>query len=234
MSKLIIASREVALPGDLLAEGMEFIAGKNTYRKNEKIYSNRLGLVDVKGSVIKIIPLSGKYIPQKEDLIVGEISEVGFSSWQVDIGAPFIANLPLSEGTNTYIRKDEDLSKYFNVGDKLIGRILNFTSTGSLQITCKGPGLRKIKGGLIVKIDYNKVPRVIGKKGSMISMIKELTNTEIIVGQNGWVWINGEASDILRAKKAIELINEKGHVKGLTDTIKEMLEKNSKIKPVKN
>ncbi len=233
MNKLIVASREVAVPGDLIAEGMNFVAGKNTYRKDEKIYSNRLGLVDVRGSVIKVIPLSGRYMPQKEDLIIGEVKEVGFNSWQVDIGAPFTANLYMSEGTTTYIRKDEDLSRYFNVGDKLIGRIISCTSTGSLQITCKGPGLKKIKGGLIIKINPNKVPRAIGKKGSMITMIKELTNTEIIVGQNGWVWINGDAMDILKAKKAIELIDKKGHVKGLTDAIKNMLEKDSRIKPVK-
>jgi len=63
----------------------------------------------------------------------------------------------------------------------------------------------------------------------MISMIKEKTGCSIFAGQNGRIWIKSEnpAMDKI-ATDAILLIQEKSHVSGLTDLIKEFLEKNVK------
>ena len=67
----------------------------------------------------------------------------------------------------------------------------------------------------------------------MVEMIKELTGTQIVVGQNGIVWVKGENESI--AAEAILLIEQKSHVQGLTDQIKEILEKKmeSDVKPAK-
>jgi exosome complex component RRP4 len=65
------------------------------------------------------------------------------------------------------------------------------------------------------------VPRLIGKEGSMINIIKEKTGTIIRVGQNGVVWISGENVD--KAIKAIKTIEEKSHIIGLTDEITKLL-----------
>lgn len=71
-----------------------------------------------------------------------------------------------------------------------------------------------------------KVPRIIGRQGSMVEMIKELTGTQIVVGQNGIVWVKGDNEDI--AAEAVLKIEEKSHITGLTDYIKVMLEKRLK------
>ncbi|MBT3865620.1 hypothetical protein HOF78_00780 [Candidatus Woesearchaeota archaeon] len=89
----------------------------------------------------------------------------------------------------------------------------------------KGPGLRKISGGRIVEINSAKVPRVIGKQGSMISLLKDKTGCRIIVGQNGLVWVQGAPEHELVAIDAINFINEKGHLQGLTDRVSGLLDK---------
>ena len=80
-----------------------------------------------------------------------------------------------------------------------------------------------------MEINSNKVPRVIGKEGSMIGIIKDETKCEITVGQNGIIWIQGKTvEDELFAKKAILHIVEKSFVEGLTEEVKKWFEKNKK------
>ena len=74
-------------------------------------------------------------------------------------------------------------------------------------------------------ISPSKVARLIGKRGSMIQMIESGTHAQITIGQNGLVVVSCENSDgLLKAIKAIELVEEKAHVANLTDQINDMLE----------
>ena len=57
-------------------------------------------------------------------------------------------------------------------------------------------------------------------------MIKDATGCSISVGQNGLVWINGSADGELLAVNAIRKIEAESHLSGLTDRIKEFLDKN--------
>ncbi|MCH8945887.1 MAG: KH domain-containing protein [Nanoarchaeota archaeon] len=78
----------------------------------------------------------------------------------------------------------------------------------------------KIEEGMIFRINPNKVPRVIGKEGSMIKIIKDETGCNITVGQNGFIWVRGDKiEDELLSKKAIMFITEKSFVDGLTEAV---------------
>jgi exosome complex component RRP4 len=57
----------------------------------------------------------------------------------------------------------------------------------------------------------------------MIEQIKNQTKCQIIVGQNGVVWIKGEKEGL--AAKAVLTINAESHIVGLTDKISRLLEK---------
>ena len=60
-------------------------------------------------------------------------------------------------------------------------------------------------------------------------MIKDHSKCNIIVGQNGRVWIQGDnVADEILATKAIMKIEEASHVDGLTNKIKELLEEGRK------
>lgn len=225
MSELLTKDKEITVPGEGLAEGMDYLPGMGTYREGETIRSSRLGLVSVDGRAIKIIPLSGKYSPKRGDTIIGRINDVLMSGWRVDTGSAYEALLGLKEGSSEFIPHGADLRKYYNFGEYIVCKITNVTSQKLIDLTMKGPGLRKLHGGRIIKVNCNKVPRIIGKKGSMVSMVKNATGCKIIVGQNGFVWLVGEDPKMeLLAVETIKKIESESHISGLTDKIKTFLE----------
>ena len=58
----------------------------------------------------------------------------------------------------------------------------------------------------------------------MISMLKNMTDCRITVGQNGMVWIDGDDENADVAAEAIRMIEEKAQCGNLTDRIKEFIE----------
>jgi len=82
-----------------------------------------------------------------------------------------------------------------------------------------------------VKITPTKIPRVIGKKGSMISLIKQETGCHIILGHNGVILITGKSlEDEELAMMAIRKIDEESHTTGLTDRISQLIKKEKEKK----
>ncbi len=59
----------------------------------------------------------------------------------------------------------------------------------------------------------------------MIQLIENGTNATITIGQNGLVVVTSENPDgLLKAVKAIKMVDEQAHIANLTDRIKSMLE----------
>lgn len=229
MSELKVKDKEIVVPGETLAVGMDYLPSYGVFREQDKIIAMQLGLVNISGRVIKLIPLSGRYVPKKNDIVIGKIVDIGFSGWRVDISWAFEANLGLKDATSEFIEKRADLSQYYDHGDIIAAQITHVSGSKIIDLTMKGPGLRKLKGGKIIEIIPSKVPRVIGKQGSMVNLIKEKTNCKIIVGQNGLIWISGVSPESeLLATNAIYKIEQESHLEGLTDRIKEFLDKGVK------
>jgi len=225
MSELLIKDKDIVVPGQELALGMDFLPNSGTFRDNDKIISSQLGLASINGRVIRIIPLNGKYAPKRGDTVIGYIKDMNFSNWFVDIGYAYDAVLSSKEISSDYIERGADLSQFYDLGDVIVAKITNVSKLKMTDLSMRGPGLRKLTDGRIVKISTVKVPRLIGKEGSMITMIKDLTSTRITAGQNGLVWVNGD--DIRKERIAIEainMINDKSHESNLTEKVKEFLE----------
>jgi len=221
-----IKNKDIVTPGEVLATGMDTLPGQGTYREGDNIIASRLGLVNIDGRTIKLIPLSGRYIPKKFDTIICRVTGVNISSWSVDTNSPYHAMLSLKEATSDFIARGADLTQYYNIGDRIVCKIISVTSQKLIDVSMKGPGLRKFNGGRIIEVTSNKVPRIIGKQGSMVSMIKDATKCNITIGQNGLVWIDGTPEGEILAVKAIKKIEKESHLSGLTDKIKEFLDKN--------
>jgi exosome complex component RRP4 len=223
---LKIQNRELVVPGDLLAEG-DYLLGEGTYAEGDNVYAKVLGLVDAKEKFIKIIPLSGKYVPRPRDLIVGVVTDIAFSSWYVDLNSPYSGVLSVANATERFVNLDEeDLSKIMDIGDVILTKVANVSQSMMVGLTMKDRGLFKLKEGRLISISPTKVPRVIGKKGTMVNLLKEKTGCRITVGQNGRIWLSGENEALAIA--AIRKIEELAHTSGLTDQIKDFLEKGGK------
>ncbi len=227
MSKLLIKEKDIVVPGETLAEGMDYLPGSGTYRLGEKIIAKKLGLVNISGRAIKLVSLSGRYLPKFGDKIIAKVTDITMNGWIININTSYSAFLSMRDASSRFIKKGEDLTKYYDIGDYLRAKIINVTSQNLVDLTMKEPGLNKLKGGRLVKITPHKVPRVIGKEGSMVSLIKKKTNCNIIVGQNGLVWINNPDNfdNELIAEKAIKKIEQESHLNGLTDHMDKFLDK---------
>ncbi len=223
MGELLAKEKEVVVPGQVLAKGMDFLPSHGTYRLGEEVIVNRLGVLSVEGKVLKTTPLAGRYIPKNDDIVIGKIFDILMSGWRLDIESAYSAMLPLKDASFDYIAKGSDLSKYFALDDYVVLKIVNVTSQNLVDVSAKGQGLRKLRGGRIIRVNSAKVPRIIGKKGSMVSLIKEATDCKIVVGQNGLVWLQGSPEMEVLAVKAIKMIEDLAHKQGLTQQVSDFL-----------
>ncbi|MDI6721427.1 MAG: exosome complex RNA-binding protein Rrp4 [Candidatus Aenigmarchaeota archaeon] len=216
--------RNLVICGDLLGEGK---ASHGAYEESGKVYSRFVGLAEEKNGMHFVIPLSGIYNPKRGDGIIGRIEDIIFSKWLIDINSPYQAALSLNEAVDEFIDLTKtDLTNYFSYGDLIFAEIMSVTKTKNIQLSMRDRKCRKLKGGRLIKVTPSKVPRIIGRSGSMVEMIKQVTGTQIVVGQNGLVWIKGDNEDI--ATEAILVIEERSHTHGLTDYVKSLLEKRMK------
>ena len=213
---------EVVLPGEFLAEREGKKIGRGVYLEDDKVYSKVLGIPRVEEDEISVIPLAGAYIPQVGQKVVGIISEVEISGWGVNINSPYSAFLPLAEGVEEFVDISRtDLSKFYDINDIIYCKILKVPKNKIVQVSMRDFGCKKLREGIIIKVTPTKVPRIIGKGGSMINLIKKKTGCEIIVGQNGIIWLRGERKD--KAIEAILTVEKESHIIGLTEKIEKML-----------
>jgi len=188
---------KIVMPGELLLDRPERIS--YAFVDNGKTYSTVVGLYH-EG---KLVPLEGPYEPLPEDYIVGIVNEVKFSGYSVDINAPFPAYL-----------SSREIRERYAMSDTILAKIALVDEVRSIELV----DAKKLPAGRLVKVSSVKIPRIIGKKNSMIDMIKAATTCDIFAGRNGYVWITGSGNATL-AEKAIRMIEAQAHTKGLTDRV---------------
>ncbi|MDP7975085.1 MAG: exosome complex RNA-binding protein Rrp4 [Thermoprotei archaeon] len=220
-------AREVVVPGEKVAD-QGFRPGEGVYRDADGLYSSLLGVVerDEARSIVRVRALRGQYIPHPEDIIIGKVIEVGLTDWEVDINSPYMAKLDARDAGVEVDPITVDLRRYFDVGDYLAAKVVAFDRVTPPSLTVMGKGLGKIRGGIIVSVIPSRVPRIIGKKGSMISMLDKMLKVHLVVGQNGYVVVQGSDPDeVAFAVSVIRKIEAEAYTYGLTDRIKEILTK---------
>lgn len=208
--------KKLVIPGEFLSDDIN-LADEGTYVEDGKVFSSVFGIASLKNH-IRVVPLSSKYIPRSGDLIIGIITEVSFSNWIVDIRSPYEGLLHISEFPRRI--ENTEMSRYLNVGDSIMTLVKDVDHSMKVELTLNDSRLKRIKEGRIIEITPSKVPRLIGRSGSMIAMLKNQTNCNIFIGQNGRVWITGKDNkDLDLAVKAILKIERESHISGLTDRI---------------
>jgi len=219
-------TRKIVIPSQLLGDITKNKAGRGTFIENGKIYSEVLGVLNENKDFINVVPLKGRYDPTVNDFIIGIVEEAMSSSWLVDINAAYPALLHVNE-----VPWDVDFGeteKYLNHGDTVMAKVSQVDQEKKLQITLKDRNLYKVKEGFLIDVEPSKVPRIIGKKGSMISILKKYTKCRIFVGQNGRVWIDGPEEGVKKIIDTIQKIMDESLSYGLTNKIEELLKKDAK------
>ncbi len=181
-----------------------------------------MGLAELKGNTVRVVALDGTYIPKEGDLVIGTIKIVAGNNWKIDIGGPYGASLH----ANNALRRpySDDISEYMDIGDVVSAEISAFDRQSGPFLSMRERGLEVLEGGMILEVSPAKIPRIIGRSGSMINMINDHLKIDSVVGQNGRIWI--KSPDIARVRlaiKAFRMIEAQAHTSNLTDRISKML-----------
>lgn len=207
--------KKLVVPGEFLSDNVN-LADEGTYVEEGRVFSSVFGVAELKNH-IRVVPLAGKYIPRPGDMVIGVVTEVSFSNWIVDIRSPYEGLLHISEFPKRI--ESQAMSRYLTVGDAVIALVKDVDYSMKVELTLNDQRSRQIREGRIVEVTPSKVPRLIGRSGSMIAMLKNETNCNIFIGQNGRIWLTGKEKDMDIAAKAISMIETKSHVSGLTERI---------------
>ncbi len=197
---------KIVVPGEILVDKPVRMA--DSYIENGNTYSEVVGLFHE--TEMRLVALEGAYLPMDEDYVVGVVEEVKFAGYNVEINSPYSAFL-----------STKDTRFQFEMGDVLFAKVKGVDEVKNVNLF----DARKLQGGEIVQISPVKVPRVIGKKSSMLNMLIDATKSEIYVGKNGRMWIKGGDSSL--AARSILKIEKEAHMSGLTDRMKDFLQKES-------
>jgi len=236
--------RELVLPGEVLSEDTKnFLPGRGTILNKDKtkIISLNIGLKQESKNYINVIPLRGFYTPRPGDKILAVVVDKNPVKYICDINSRDFGQLKpknTMKQERSFLRRkigkdyssDESTTDKYEIGDVLIVKILSADRLNKPELTTIGKYLGIKTNGVVISIDPPKIPRVIGRNGSMIKMLKTLTKCSIFVTQNGRIWLKGE--DIAHERLLIESIYKiasEAHTMGLTDRMKEYIE-NEKIK----
>ena len=216
--------RKRVIPGDVITTG-SYRADQNTILDGRLIVATAVGVSEIVDDTVRVIPLTGKYMPRIDDMVVGKVTSHTSLAWELDINSCYVGFLPATDvfGRDFSARSDE-LSTRLKRGDLVAARIANSDRSRDPLLTITDRDLGKIDSGELVEVSASKIPRLIGKRGTMIQMIETQTDSLITVGQNGWVVVSCDnPNGLLKAKQAITMVDRMAHVSNLTDKVRAML-----------
>lgn len=216
-------TRDIVIPGQVLYEG-RIRTGENTYRDGENIFATRIGLVNYGRDNISVIALEAGYTPLVGDLVIGKVEDIELGQWRVEIDSPSQAILTIPEAIDRPFRTNIVMPRILDIGDTIVAKIVDLDRNKTPILSIIGRDLGKVTEGFIVQITPSKIPRLIGKKGSMINMVLRETHCHVSIGQNGKILISGRnREDEEKVVKVIRKIEAEAHTSGLTNRIQEFL-----------
>lgn len=179
------------------------------------IPGDKLGDVTIKYITLvrggKQTTLKSYYKAKVGDIIIARVIDKNPNAYLVDINGITLASISIT-----------NFKESLKVGDYVLSEVISVQGTTVILA-----GKKKLEG-YIFTINPHKIPRVIGKNNSMLKMIKEKLNVEIIPAKNGRIFLKGDIKAVKRAINVIKIIEENSQRKSLTEYISKLIE-NEKI-----
>lgn len=144
---------------------------------------------------------------KRDDIIVGVVVGEKYAGYDVDINMAATAFIPKSA-----------LRYPLKRGDTVSARVDSINEVNEVNIG----DIRTFLGGEIIMVSPVKVPRMIGKTGSMMTVLKQGTGSQLVIGRNGMIWAKEGNIELLT--KALRKIEDEAHLSDLTNKIKNFLE----------
>jgi len=198
-------TKTIVVPGEQIYDRAE--RGFGTYIENNKTYSKYLGVL-YNAEETQVVPLSGKYFPKENDQIIGVIAAEDSVGYIMDVKS---YHMP-------YVHK-RSIKTELKKGDLLLCQVVSVNEIKDMTIDIQA----KLDDGILLNVSAKKVPRVIGKHRSMITLLEKFSGSKILVGANGNLFVQGGKPNIV--KNALDIISKYSHVDNLTDKMNIYLQK---------
>lgn len=195
--------KRIVIPGELISQERKRL-GSNVYVANGKIYSKVLGISEDSEERASVVPLEGKYFPQQDDVVIGVVTRAIFAGYNININSFVESFIPKSA-----MRED------LKVGDLISAKVEYVNELREADLGFP----RRMFGGDVIEVTAVRTPRLIGKSGSMLELLKQGTGCEIIIGKNGRVWARN--GNLALLKKVVLFINANSYKSNLTNTVEE-------------
>jgi exosome complex component RRP4 len=202
--------KKIVLPGERISSGR--LNAPNTFVEGNETYAAVIGMMDNEG---RYVALENRYRPAAGDVVVGIVTDVRHAGYEVDLNLPEGGFIPT-----------RDMRIDLQLGDFVICKVKMVNEVGDTDLG----EVRRLPKGKIIEFPSAKVPRLIGRKSSMLMLLKENAGGDLMVGNNGLVWIS-EKCNIPLMLKAIRLIEMKAHKSGLTDEVAALLKAERGVAP---
>ena len=223
--KNLESKKRYVLPGDVITTAPLRLR-ENVTLKGKRILATAIGLSDVYHDSVRVIPLTGVYIPKIDDLVIGKIKYIHGNSWFADINSCYegmlLAKDVFGRGSNTTL---SDMKTRLDKSDLILARIANYDRTREPLLSIAGQNLGKIDSGELIKISPTKIPHLIGKHGSMIQTIEAATNATVTIGQNGLIVLKCDNSaGLKKAIASIKMMDKALHDTNLMEKVQNLLD----------
>lgn len=131
-----------------------------------------------------------KYIPIKDDIVVGIVSAKTSELYKVDIGAAELATLSNLAFTNATKKNRPDLK----VGNVLAAKVKIATPYMESSISCveyaNSVILGQLENGFVITVSINYALYLKKNNSSLLYRLGQYVSYEIVIGANGKIWIN--------------------------------------------
>lgn len=214
---------DIYLPGDIVDNGtideseQSMIVGRGIEqpRESELLIAVQPGILRKASGKRWIDVFSRRYVPQKDDRVIGVITAVLSDGFRVDIGTADIAYI--------YFTSFEDATKRnrpnYCIGDLLYASICLCGKHLETELTCvdkemhsRGMGLLSSTSGFLFRCSLNLVRRILSRSSQLLASIGKSIPFEITCGSNGRIWIKSaypkETVAIVRVILDSEFLNE--------------------------
>ena len=132
------------IPGDVITTAPLRLRG-NVTLNGKRILSTTIGLSDISHDSVRVIPLTGVYLPKIDDLVIGTITHISGSSWFADINSCYdgmlLAKDVFGRGSNANLN---DMRARLGKSDLILARVANFDRTREPLLSIAGQNLSLI------------------------------------------------------------------------------------------
>ena len=203
------AELRLVTPGMAIGPSAGIRVGSGALAQNDTIIATRLGWVKEFNNTVSVDPINSAYMPRYGDLIVATVAEVRNNLWFMNINGPFQGLLPMSLAP--WKVEFGAARQHMGIGDVVLARVQEVDECHNVVLTMKGVGLRRLTQGSLHSVPINHLDRLRGEGNATLQRLRDACDCRIIVGENGKVWVDGDAEGTAWARQAFDLVRNSGH-----------------------